>query len=230
MNKSTVNLFPTQIDHSIIGSTHVFTESLVPGNSLEMSDPSIVFRSLYPLYNNTVKVEDNKFIRNKIKYYTSIVPTEFRESMHSICSKYLSHINSNIIANEEFIISEIHGDLTFHNCSLESDSITFYDVDRFENSFPEFDLFTIYIDSQFKFLNRSSKNHIELVLSLKNDNKLSTYLSMFYESNNIFKKNSKNLSLIFNLYSLRTISYIFNDATYNPNIIKSLNQFQNDKK
>ena len=227
MNKSTVNLFPAQIDHSQIGSIHVFTEGLVPGNSLELSDPNFVFMSLYPLYNNTKQGVHYEFIQNKIKYYTSIVPREFRKNMHSLCSKYISHLNSNIILTEELSISEIHGDLTFHNCSLNSGTIAFYDVDRFENCFPEFDLFTIYIDSQFKCLNRSTENLVNLILSLQNDSTLSKYLSMFYNYNNKFNQNRKNLSLIFNLYFVRTICYILNDAKYNSNIIKSLNKIKN---
>ena len=180
--------------------------------------------SLYPLYNNTRCRVNNEFIQKKIKFYKSLVPEKYRNISSSLCSKHLSLISMDNSSGKLLHISEIHGDLTFHNCSLNARDIMFYDVDRFENCFPEFDLFTIYIDSQFNYINRSTRNQLDLASSLQMDSKLASFLSIFYDKNKFFYPNSSSLSLIFNLYFVRTVCYMLNDASFNPNIINSLNQ------
>ena len=152
--------------------------------------------------------------------YERLVPSDKRALFKKICKSKISLIENTYNESNCFATGIIHGDLTPRNIARSSNGINYFDLDRTERSFPEFDLFVVEIDRETIVSgDRTYQRSVALVEGLVNNPSIINRLDLFYNDLPIYSKNKKYFELICNLFFVRTVAYIFSDAEFDDGII-----------
>lgn len=214
------SLFPAPIDKKKIGSVVVSCEGLLENNLADSTlTPRFIFEGLFLLYQQTHSLrlaEDHAAYLSG--YYRSQVPTLLRAKFDSVCPK----LNFDHEGRAEFFaIGIIHGDLTTRNLAInDSGSVSYFDIDRLEESFPEFDFFMAFIDNELTSSgHRSYKRSLELASQIGSFSRVHDSLDWFYERLPAYAVNKENFELICSLFFVRTVAYILSDSQFDNRII-----------
>jgi len=214
------SLFPAPIAQKKIGSVVVSCEGLLENNlAVSTLTPRFIFEGLFLLYQQTHSLrlaEDHAAYLSG--YYRSQVPALLRAKFDSICPK----LNFDHEGRSEFFaIGTIHGDLTTRNLAInDSGFVSYFDIDRLEESFPEFDFFTAFIDNEITSSgHRSYKRSLELASQIGSFSIVHDSLDWFYERLPAYAVNKEKFELICNLFFVRTVAYILSDSQFDNRII-----------
>jgi hypothetical protein len=212
--------FPRPISQEEVTDSIISCESFVGYSSFDHTLSTLeIFKGLFPLYQETVsnrRVEHH--VSLLVRYYRRRVPIDWRLKFDLICGQVClsSSPQSKYIAS-----GAIHGDLTIRNLVIDvSKSISYFDLDRSEESFPEFDFFALFIDNEITSTgDQSYKRSLELAKGLGNSKHVHDSLELFYNILPEYSVNKQNFELICELFYVRTVAYIFSDAQFDSRII-----------
>ncbi|KKG14920.1 hypothetical protein EO98_01360 [Methanosarcina sp. 2.H.T.1A.6] len=131
----------------------ISAESLMNGAGINIKDVTSemfaeIIKQINPLYNinRTIRHFD---LQNELdsydKYFEYYCPLWVDKLVHI---KHLITSNIDLPPMENIYACKtlIHGDLTYRNVLLDNETFLFYDFDRSEISYPEFDIYLFYID------------------------------------------------------------------------------------
>ena len=127
---------------SLMTGAEIHIKDVTPGMFAEM------IRQINPLYNTNCSIQHFD-LQNELnsydkyfKYYCSLWVDKLVKIKHLIISRI------DLPPMEKICVCKtlIHGDLTYRNILLDNETFLFYDFDRSEISYPEFDTYLFYID------------------------------------------------------------------------------------
>lgn len=214
----------------------ISAESLLVGTQIDIQDVTSemfaeIIRQINPLYNINRSIQHFN-LQNELnsydkyfEYYCSLWVDKLVKIKHLIISSI------DLPRMDEMYVCKtlIHGDLTYRNILLTNDKFLFYDFDRSEISYPEFDIYLFYID----WLTHIDKPKYEVFFSnifkfIHNEIDISSVGVLDYDNPN-FKMNldiAAHLKFIF-LYRMIVLSLQnFNSNSTYP--IKVLNMIINE--
>ena len=213
------SLFPAPIEQKKIGNVVVSCEGLLENQPVATLPPRVTFEGLFVLYQQTHRLRRAEDYAAHLRgYYRRQVPISLRAKFNSVCPK----LNFDHKGRAElFATGLIHGDLTPRNLAInDSGSVRYFDIDRLEESFPEFDFFTAFIDNEITSSGQSSyKRSLELASQISSFSTVHDSLNWFYERLPAYAVNKKNFELICSLFFVRTVAYIFSDSQFDNRII-----------
>ena len=136
-----------------------------------------------------------------------------------ICRDKFKYLRSEATGTKYLKCGQIHGDLTYRNIVSYNKNNYYFDLDRSELSFPEFDLFMLHIDTKMVLEDMVSyKNSLKYAESLFENHEVSKHIQLFYKVSPEYSTNQKYYSIIVNLFYVRVLAYIFSDASFDANI------------
>ena len=213
------SLFPTPISQKTIENVAVSCEQfLEPNLSVLNLPPKLIFEGLFLFYEKTHKISClKKHVKFLNEYYRSLVPSSLLDNFDSVCEELSLR---NYSQQDFFATGIIHGDLTVRNLvASDNTEIKYFDIDRLEESFPEFDFFTAFIDNEITSDGfRSYKRSLDLASKIGNLSGVLETLDWFYERMPMYAINRKNFELICSLFFIRTVAYVLSDSQFDERI------------
>ena len=214
----------------------ISAESLMSGTEIDIQDITSemfteIIRQINPLYNINRSIQHFD-LQNELnsydkyfEYYCSLWVDKLVKIKHLIISSI------DLLSMEKMCVCKtlIHGDLTYRNILSDNGKFLFYDFDRSEISYPEFDIYLFYID----WLTHTDKPKYEVFFSnifkFIHGEICIPHIETFDHFNTNFKINSdvkESLKFIF-LYRMIVLSLQnFNSADAHP--IRLLNMIINE--
>jgi len=214
-------MFPSPISRRLVGKVIISCEEYVgDGIPSVISTSNCIFEGLFPLYQKTYEViSGDDYLLDLLSDYESLVPVNKRATFKKICHSKIRLVENTSKNNNIFTTGIIHGDLTPRNIASYSSDLTYFDLDRTERSFPEFDLFMMVIDREtIASGDRSYKRSLALAYELVNNPSISKALDLFYDDLPVYSNNRQYFELICNLFFVRAVAYIFSDAEFDETI------------
>lgn len=219
--KLDLNITPKPLGRYSVNDINIFSESLlIQGNSHKILQYEEVFKGLYALYRKSFIQRSFKDVsKGLLEKYENLVPLKYKDQFNKLCRKKIEFIKGQSTDIAPIACSQIHGDLTYRNIIKGNINFLYLDLDRSELSFPEFDLFMLYIDIKMTGEALSSyQNSLDLISHLPDDKNIKDSLEKFYDEIPDFSINQQYLSRLISLYYVRCLAYIFSDANFDSKI------------
>ena len=227
---------PKPISIKKIDDLTISAESLMSGAEINIKNVTSemfteIIKQINPLYNINCSIQHFN-LQNELnnydkyfEYYCSL----WVDKLVKIKNLIISSIDSQPMENMYVCKTLIHGDLTYRNILSNGEKFLFYDFDRSEISYPEFDIYLFYID----WLTHTNKPKYEVFFSnifkFIHDEICIPHIETFDHFNTNFKINSDvrdSLRFIF-LYRMIVLSLQnFNSTDAHP--IRILNMIINE--
>ena len=210
-----INLFHTgskYLNNKVVFSSESKLRSkLVQASNINNETIADVFNELSVIYdhNHNTSIVTLDIIMNKYDHLFIYCPQNWIDKL-SIIKNSIKNIVGPINGDNTFeaVFTIIHGDLTYRNILIDP-KIEFFDFDRSEITFPEFDLFLFLVDLHtYKQYHEPTYEQVfNNIFNFINNDNLMDEIEMFYGLNNKFYANKKILLIIKYCFFYRTLIY-----------------------
>lgn len=223
LNKIKINIIPAPYKINTIKKLIISSEKYLLGSNCSPLNQSLyrsVINSCSKIYrNNLLKIsmfDHKKSLLKKAKhFYEQGLINRNVFIKISIALKPSSFDKKNI-SN----LTYIHGDLTSKNIVIKNNNIFLIDFDRFQVNFPELDVITLLLFD----LSKDYTNYFSLLNDPDFLNQFKKLTKILYEFNPEFSCNSANHETILGYYRIWMALNYYDDAAYNPDLLKYKNK------